>query len=567
MKHDRVLCLRAPRFALWRVVFACALSLWSAVAWAQQTAAIATAHPLATETGYEILKRGGNAFDAAVAAAAALAVVEPYSSGLGGGGFWLLHRASDSHAVMVDARETAPAEAKPEHYRDPQGKPIPGATRRGGLAVAIPGAAAGLVHVAERYGRLPLGASLAPAIRYAREGFSVDARYVSIAKLRERFLREGKGTAAIFLDAGRAPEAGFVLRQPQLAQTLERLAREGTRGFYAGEVAQAMVNAVNQAGGVWRLADLENYRVVERKPLQFRYRGATITTAALPSAGGIALAQALAMLERFAPGAPHEPQYAHLVVETLRRLFHDRARYLGDGDFGSVPVAGLIDRRYLERRAATIERGKATPSTALGRLAPTPESGSHTTHFSVIDDAGNRVAATLTINLLFGAGIIAGDTGVLLNNEMDDFTVAREVPNAFMLRGAQANAIAPGKRPLSSMTPTFVEDARGVLILGSPGGSRIVSQVLVAIIDHLHRPEVDLKSLLEAPRYHHQYWPDRVEIEPQGFSEQWRAALNAKGHAVHVAKRRWGNMQLVFKARDGNAQAASDPRGAGVAWY
>jgi gamma-glutamyltranspeptidase / glutathione hydrolase len=544
-------------------MFAC----WTSVAVAQQTAAIATAHPLATEAGHEILKQGGNAFDAAVATAAALAVVEPYSSGLGGGGFWLLHRATDGHQVMVDARETAPAAVKPEHYIDPHGKPVPGATRRGGLAVAIPGAAAGLVHVAERYGKLPLGASLAPAIRYAREGFGVDARYASIAKLRERFLQDGAGTAAIFLSDGRAPETGFVLRQPQLARTLERLAREGTRGFYSGEVARAMVSAVNEAGGVWQVDDLINYRVVERHPVRFRYRDATITASALPSAGGIALAQALAMLERYTPGAPHEPHYAHRVVETLRRVFHDRARYLGDSDFAAVPVQGLLDRRYLERRAATIQRDKATSSAVLGELAPLPEGSSNTTHLSVVDDAGNRVAATLTINLLFGAGIVAGDTGVLLNNEMDDFTVTQEVPNAFLLRGAQANAIAPRKRPLSSMTPVFVEDARGVLILGSPGGSRIVSQALLAIIEHLHKPEVDLKHLLEMPRYHHQYWPDRVELEPQGFSEAWREALIAKGHAVHVAKRRWGNMQLVFKSRDGSAQAASDPRGVGLAWY
>ncbi|MGQ0525690.1 MAG: gamma-glutamyltransferase [Betaproteobacteria bacterium] len=544
-------------------VFVC----WTSVALGQQTAAIATAHPLATAAGYETLKRGGNAFDAAVAAAAALGVVEPYSSGLGGGGFWLLHRASDGHEVMVDARETAPAGVAPEQYRDQDGKPVPGATRQGGLAVAVPGAAAGLAHVAARYGKLPLAVSLAPAIRYAHEGFEVDARYAVIARLRERFLQKGAGTAALFLDNGRAPRPGYLLRQPELAQTLERFAREGPAGFYAGPVAHALVRAVNDAGGVWRLEDLENYRIVERRPVRFRYRGATITAAALPSAGGIALAQSLGMLERYAPGAPGSPEYAHLVVETLRRAFHDRARFLGDSDFAAVPVTRLLDPRYIEGRAATIDPHSATPSEALGRSARLPERSRNTTHLSVVDAAGNRVAATLTINLLFGAGIVGGETGVLLNNEMDDFTVAEEVPNAFLLQGAQANAIEPRKRPLSSMTPAFVEDARGVLILGSPGGSRIVSQMLLAILEHLHRPEVDLPRLLELPRYHHQYWPDRIEIEPQGFAAPWRDALAAKGHALQVAKRRWGNMQLVFKARDGVAQAASDPRGQGIAWY
>jgi gamma-glutamyltranspeptidase/glutathione hydrolase len=328
-----------------------------------------------------------------------------------------------------------------------------------------------------------------------------------------------------------------------------------------------LVGAVNKAGGVWQLSDLQTYRVVERPPLRFAYRGATITTAALPSAGGIALAQSLGMLERYEAGAPGDPEYAHLIVETLRRVFHDRARFLGDSDFAAVPVARLLDPQYIEGRAATIDPHSATRSETLGRTAPLPERSPNTTHLSVIDAAGNRVAATLTINLLFGAGIVGGETGVLLNNEMDDFTVAEEVPNAFLLQGAQANAIEPRKRPLSSMTPTFVEDARGVLILGSPGGSRIVSQLLLAALEHLHRPEVDLQRLLALPRYHHQYWPDRVEIEPQGFAAPWRDALAAKGHALQVAKRRWGNMQLVFKARDGVAQAASDPRGASVAWY
>ena len=559
--------LRLARKAMFRATAILAICCWTSLASAQQTAAIATAHPLATAAGYEILKRGGNAFDAGVAAAAALAVVEPYSSGLGGGGFWLLHRAADGHEVMVDARETAPAGVRRDQYFDPDGKPIPGATRRGGRAVAIPGVAAGLAHVAMHYGKLPLSATLAPAIRYARDGFKVDARYARIAKLRESFLQGGAGTAAIFLEGGHAPQAGYLLRQPQLAATLERLAQDGVRGFYSGRVAQSLVAAVNEAGGAWQLSDLERYRVIERAPVRFAYRGAKITAAALPSAGGIALAQCLGMLGRFAPGAPSDPQYAHLVIEALRRAFHDRARYLGDSDFTRVPVARLLDPRYIARRAATIDPDAATKSAALGHEKPSGEGG-NTTHLSIIDDAGNRVAATLSINLLFGAGIVGGDSGVLLNNEMDDFSLAADVPNAFRLRGAEANSIEPRKRPLSSMTPAFVEDERGVLIVGSPGGSRIISQVLLAILEYLHAPRVDLQRLLNMPRYHHQYWPDRVEIEPEGFTPEWRAALAAKGHALHAANRRWGNMQLVFKSKEsGVAQAASDPRGADVAWY
>ncbi|MBI3045841.1 MAG: gamma-glutamyltransferase [Betaproteobacteria bacterium] len=540
---------------------ACLLPLGAVVhAAEQQAAAIASAHPLATAAGHEILGRGGNAFDAAVAIAAVLAVVEPYSSGLGGGGFFLLHRARDGYQVMVDGRETAPGGVKREMYVGADGKPVPGATVRGGTAAAIPGAAAALVHVAGRYGALPLAEALAPAIRHARDGFAVDRRYARIAAVRERLLQDGAGTSGIFLDGKRAPRAGWLLRQPELAGTLERLASEGRSGFYAGPVARALVESVIRARGMWRLSDLEGYRVIERAPLRFRYRGAEITTAPLPSAGGIALAQCLNMLEHFSLADSRSPGGAHLVAETLRRAFHDRALYLGDGDFVAVPVERLASKAYAMRRAATINPVAATRSAAPERE---PASGSgNTTHLSVVDADGNRVAATLTINLLFGAGIVADGTGVLLNNEMDDFTLRRDTPNAFRLRGGDANAIAPGKRPLSSMAPTFVEDGKGVLVVGAPGGSRIVSQVLLAVLDYVHARTVDLGAIVGRPRYHHQWWPDRVEIEPGGFPADWRAVIETKGHRIETGKRRWGNMQAVFRSKQtGAARAASDPRG------
>lgn len=549
------------------VVLALLLALNAMPLAAQQSAAIASAHPLATAAGRAILARGGNAFDAAVAVAAALGVVEPYSSGLGGGGFFLLHRAADAHEVMVDARETAPAAANLAHYFDPQGKPIRGASVQGGTAVAIPGLPAGLVHLAQRYGKLPLSATLAPAAGLARDGFKVDARYARIAALREAFLKSGTHTDA-FLDNGKAPQAGFLLRQPALAETLERMARFGAAGFYDGPVARALVEAVNQAGGAWSLADLAAYKVVERAPVRFKFRGATVTAASLPSAGGIALAQALAMLERLPLEAIGQPATDHLVLEALRRAFQDRARYLGDPDFVAVPVGRLLSGEYAQKRAADIDRVRATPSETLGAIESARVESHSTTHLSIVDAEGNRVAATLTINLLFGAGLVPAGTGVLLNNEMDDFSLRPDVPNAFRLRGGSANGIEPGKRPLSSMTPTFVEDDKGVLVLGAPGGSRIVSQVLLAILEYVRSREVDLPRLLGMPRYHHQYWPDRVEIEPRGFSDDWRSAIAAKGHTIHTVTRPWGNMQAVFKARRGGlAQAASDPRGEGVAWY
>jgi gamma-glutamyltranspeptidase/glutathione hydrolase len=548
-----VLCLSALIIA--------PLSFFSCAAAQEKNAAIASAHPLATAAGHEILGRGGNAFDAAVAVAAALAVVEPYASGLGGGGLWLLHRAADGRQVMVDARETAPARATPALYLDDSGKPVRAATTRGGTAAAIPGAPAALAHVATRYGVLPLAQSLAPALRLARDGFAVDARYARTAARREQLLRVYPEAARVFLEEGRAPRPGWRLRQRDLARTLERLGKEGAPGFYTGAVAAALVDAVKRAGGVWQHSDLAAYRVVERQPLLVTYRGATVTAAALPSAGGVALAQCLQMLERFETADPRSPRDAHLVIEALRRAFRDRAAYLGDPDFAEVPVERLASRAYAAQQAASIEPAKATPDGPPAGDNPA-SGGGHTTHLSVIDAAGNRVAATLTINLAFGSGVVAGGTGVLLNNEMDDFTILAGAPNAFRLSGGAANIVAPGKRPLSSMTPAFVEDARGVLVVGAPGGSRIVSQVLLAVLDYVHAPAVDLAAIVGAPRYHHQWRPDRIEVEPEGFDARWRAALEARGHRVEISRRQWGNLQAVFKSkRDGRAQAASDPRG------
>ena len=530
-------------------------------------AAIASAHPLASAAGYRILREGGNAFDAAVAVGAALAVVEPYSSGLGGGGFWLLHRAADQHDVMIDARETAPAAATTALFLGADGKPLPEATHHGGRAAAIPGVPAGLVHLARHYGRLPLARTLAPAIALAREGFALDPRFARLAGMRERFLRDGSG-ATVFLDGGKAPQAGYRLRQPDLALTLERLAAEGNDGFYRGPVAQALVEGANKTGGVWSLDDLGGYKVIERAPVRFTYRGATITTAALPSGGGVTLAQVLNILEPYALGDARTPHNAHLVLEALRRGFQDRALYLGDSDFVRVPVARLTDKRYARERAASIVAAAATPSDGLAIGAVEKNESGNTTHYSVIDADGNRVGATLSINFLFGSGVVPAGTGVLLNDEMDDFTIAAEVANGYQLRSGAANRIEPRKRPLSSMTPTFVEDERGVLVLGAPGGSRIISQVLLGILDYMQQREIDLESIVKAPRYHHQFWPDRVEIEPVGFSPEWRAALATKKHAVRVGTRQWGNMQAVFRAkRDGAMQTASDPRGLDFGWY
>ncbi len=530
-------------------------------------AAIASAHPLATAAGYRILAEGGNAFDAAVAVAAALAVVEPYSAGLGGGGFWLLHRAADKFDMMIDARETAPAAVTQQLYVGADGKPIPGATLNGGKAAAIPGVPAGLAHLARNYGRLPLARTLAPAITLARDGFALDPRFARMAQFRERFLQNGSGTRG-FLDGMKAPQAGFLLRQPELAATLATIAAGGAESFYRGAVAQALVAGANAAGGVWSADDLASYQVIERAPVRITYRGASITTASLPSGGGITLAQCLNILERFDIGDPRQPAAAHLVIEALRRGFQDRALYLGDGDFVSVPVARLTDKNYAAGRAANIDPQAATVSNGLEAGAKDKIESGNTTHYSVIDAEGNRVGATLSINFLFGAGVVPAGTGVLLNDEMDDFALLPEVPNGYRLLGGAANRIEPRKRPLSSMTPTFVEDSRGVLVLGAPGGSRIISQVLLAVLDYMAQPAVDLERIAAAPRYHHQFWPDRIELEPGGFSAEWRAALTARRHVLETGARQWGNLQMVFMpASGGEPQAASDPRGLEFGWY
>lgn len=528
-----------------------------------QDCGIASVHPLASRAGCEILQSGGNAFDASVAVAAALAVVEPFASGLGGGGFMLLHRASDNFEVFVDARETAPGRATPAFYLGEDGKPRGKLSLEGPTAAGIPGTPAALDWVAGRYGRLPLAKSLAPAIKLAEEGFAADARYAAATVSRETALKNDANAGRIFLDGGRAVAAGFLVRQPQLALTLRRISEQGRKAFYGGDVARNMVAAVRAGGGFWELPDLEKYKVIERQPLRFSYRGARITTAPLPSSGGLVLAQSLFILEPLNLPALSQMDRAHYVVEAMRRGYQDRARYMGDPDFVKVP-ARLASRDYALKRGASIKAGKATPSSELPANASAE--GEDTTHFSIIDAEGNRVAATLSVNGPFGSGFVAGDSGVLLNNHMDDFSLASGASNLYGLQGTEANAVAPGKRPLSSMSPTFVEDERGILVLGSPGGARIISMVLLGILDYVDQPDIDLRRLVGAPRFHHQYLPDRIQIEPEGFAADWIAGLQAKGHAVEAGRRRWGNMQVVyFDKKTGRIAIANDPRGqAGV---
>ena len=477
-------------------------------------AGIATAHPLATDAGHKILQAGGNAFDAAVAITATLAVVEPMSSGLGGGGFWLLHREEDQYQIMIDGRETAAQAAHRDMYLDAKGEVIEGLSMDGPLAAAIPGIPAAIVHIAEKYGKLSLLQNLAPAISYAENGFAVDEHYQRMAKFRLKAIQASPAAAAVLLQNNKPPEAGFIVKQPDLAITLKALATQGFDGFYKGAVAQKLVQGVKDAKGIWTLEDLTNYKIVERPPIVGNYHDMQITSAAPPSSGGIALLTMLNILSGYPLNTLDKVQRTHLIVEAMRRAYRDRAIYLGDPDFVDIPSLKLLNTYYAAGLRAGIHPEKATPSDLLPGIEMTPQ-GKDTTHFSVIDKQGNRVAATLTINYPFGSGYMPPGTGVLLNDEMDDFSAKPGTPNAYGLVGAEANAIAPGKRPLSSMSPTFIEDERGVAVLGTPGGSRIITMVLLAALKYVDGAVA--KDLVDLPRYHHQYLPDIIMFEKRNL--------------------------------------------------
>lgn len=525
--------------------------------------AVAAAHPAATDAGIAIMAAGGNAFDAAVAVSAVLAVVEPYSSGIGGGGFWLLHQAGNGRDLMIDGRERAPLAAHRDLYLDASGELMAGASLNGPLAAGIPGEPAALVHIAEHYGRLPLAKSLAPAIRLAREGFPVDAIYRRMAAWRLDVLLASPAAAAQFLDDGEVPELGAMIRQPDLALVLEAIAAQGRAGFYAGPVAQALVEGVRAAGGIWSLEDLSSYQVVERDPIVGRYQGWEIVSAAPPSSGGVALVQMLGMLEaleaRLGP-ASSAADRVHRLVEVMRRAYRDRALYLGDPDQVEVPVERLTHPFYAAGLARGIDPTQASPSLPL---ATGPE-GPDTTHFSILDAEGNRVAATLSINYPFGSGFVPPATGVLLNDEMDDFSSQPGVPNAYGLVGGEANAIAPGKRMLSSMSPTFATSEDAVVILGTPGGSRIITMVLHGILAAIEGG--DPRDWVAAPRFHHQYLPDEILFEADALEAATQSELIDRGHRLAPAADDFGNMQLIVWDRAaGTVEAASDPRGIGSA--
>ena len=534
----------------------------AATARAAHKGAVASAHPLASQAGQEMLARGGNAFDAAVAVSAALAVVEPTSSGLGGGGFYLLHRASDGRDVMVDAREKAPHAASRDMYLDAAGNPVERASMQGPRSAGIPGEPAAFEYLARHYGKLPLEVSLAPAIRIARDGFPLYARLQGAIRAKREALMKSPDAARIFLTAsGDVPALGTVIRQPELAATLAAIAQSGAKGFYEGRVARALVDGVRTGGGIWTREDLTGYRVVERKPLIGEYRGARIVSASPPSSGGVALLDALNILSGYDLHSADPVMRKHLVVEAMQRAYRDRAVHLGDPDFVTVPIPQLTSRDYAAGQRASIRLDKAMPSDLLPGI-DSPATGVDTTHLSVLDAEGNLVAGTISVNLFFGSGDMIPTTGVFLNDTMDDFSIKPGTPNAFGLVGNAENAIAPDKRPLSSMTPSFIETSKGLMVIGSPGGSYIISMVILGTLDYLDG--MSAADIVKDPRYHHQYLPDVIEYEPGALSDSDIARLSSMGHKLEQGSRRWGNMEVItWDFASGKVEAASDPRGEG----
>ena len=521
--------------------------------------AIASASPFATHAGMEIFKRGGNAFDAAVAVAAALAVVEPYNSGLGGGGFILFHDAKKNKTLLIDGREVAPGAATADMYLDHHHRVVEGRSVSGALAAAIPGEPAAITYLGKQYGRLPLILDIEPAIDYADNGFPVQTYYRNKAKERLSAIKASPAAAHAYLMHGKVPPLGYLVYQPYLAQTLRALANQGRDGFYKGAVAKKLVRGVRQAGGLWTEKDLNDYHLVIREPLQGTYQGISFITAPPPSAGGIALITMLNMLETFSLSSYSDVERKHLTIEAMRRAFWERGNYLGDPAFVDIPIDTLTNKEHGKLLARSIDKHRATPNTLLSHAPTAIEEGQHTTHFSVLDKEGNWVAATFSLNYAFGSGVMPKGTGVLLNNEMDDFSKKPGAPNIYGLLGSRANAIAPGKRPLSSMMPTVVDTQQQLVILGTPGGSRIPTMMLLSVLGISQGD--NLATWIARPRYHHQYIPDVVEYEANAFTAKEKKVLQKMGYTLQRLSRPHGDMEaIVWNKQTGQVYVASDPR-------
>jgi gamma-glutamyltranspeptidase / glutathione hydrolase len=491
---------------------------------------------ISARIGADVLRRGGNAVDAAVATGFAMAVTYPRAGNIGGGGFMMIHSADHHEDVAIDYRETAPAATTPQIFLGAGGKPDTAKSRDSALGIGVPGTVAGLALALEKYGsgKFTLAELLQPAIDLARDGVVVtDDTADTLPDWYQRRMARFPSSAKIFSRAdGTSLREGDKLIQTDLAATLSAIAKQGPRGFYEGPIAEKLAKTIGDAGGIVTSDDLKSYQAVIRAPMRGSYRGYDIISMPQPSSGGVVLLETLNILEGFPMREMKQgtPSSLHVMIEALKRAFADRARYLGDPAFVNAPIATLISKDYAAKQRAGIDLDRATPWTDALSATP-PHEGSNTTHFSVVDSFGNAVSNTYTLNFSYGVGLVADGTGVLLNNELDDFTAAPGASNAFGLVGFEANLPGPGKRPLSSMSPTIVlKDGKPVLVTGSPGGSRIISVVLQVIVNMLDY-DMDVAAAVAAPRLHHQWLPDEVRIE-HGFSDDTLAALRAKGHRL-----------------------------------
>jgi gamma-glutamyltranspeptidase/glutathione hydrolase len=513
---------------------------------------VVSVHHLASDAGLEMLRDGGNAADAAVATGFALAVVHPIAGNLGGGGFLLL-RTHEGRVVFLDFREKAPLAATETMYQDAQGNVIPGASITGYRAIATPGSVAGLVYAERKYGKLGLKRVIAPAIHLAEDGFELTAEEAH--ELGDPALAHFADSRRIFQRDGNLLKPGDVFKQPELARTLQRIA-SNPEGFYHGKMAQELVDALKKGGALLTLKDLAEYRVVERKPIVGTFHNYTVISAPPPSSGGIVLVSALNILEGFDLKKLGDltPESIHLIVEAYRRAFMDRAEYMGDPDYNPMPVEQMISKKYAAAWRASIDPEKATPSADLKRpagfLPPAPTTAGmrkespDTTHYSVVDGEGNAVAVTTTLNNSFGSDVTAGSLGFLLNDEMDDFAAKVGTPNMYGLIQGPADAIAPGKRPLSAMTPTIVlENGKLRYVLGSPGGARIITTVANILLSTAEYG-LNIQQAVDAPRFHHQYLPDTLYLEP-GFSAETISALEKQGYHTSVGHGHWSNGECI----------------------
>ena len=524
-----------------------------------QRGMVASEQELATKVGVDILQRGGNAIDAGVAVGFALAVVLPNAGNIGGGGFMMIHDAKTGKNVALDFREMAPQRATRNMYLDDKGNVVPGRSLYTHLAVGVPGTVAGLSHALAKYGTMKLSQVIEPAIALAEKGYPVSPGLAQILAAEREHLGQWESSKAIFFKDGRPLQSGEQLVQKDLAKSLRLIAKQGPSVFYEGAIAKKIVAEMDRHGGLITADDLKNYKVVERVPVSGNYRGYQVMSMPPPSSGGVHIIQMMNILERYPlkQYGADSAQSIHLMAETMKLAYADRSEYLGDPDFTKVPVKGLTSRAYADELAKKINPERATPSSEIKPGQPQPYESDQTTHFSVADKDGNLVATTYTLNLNFGSGIVASGTGITLNNDMDDFAAKPGVPNAFGLIGGDANAVGPYKRPLSSMSPTFVlKDGKPFLVTGSPGGSRIITttlQTILNVIDH----DMNVAEATITPRIHHQWAPDQLRVE-KGLSADTIKILQDKGQKVSVQPA-MGRTQTIQIKPDG-FYGYSDPR-------